>query len=370
MTTLSRKDLKDLLKSYKEALRFWLESIKSEGEISKIRAAEVKEPLEELQKVTKLIKAHTTKVGIIFKPEVLEKETETSFNTLQKLSESIVLLVSLVAQLNPNDISQIFFDEIVYCINEILRSNIQLVDQLMVLEHISDPYNDANDGQDSGDGGVNVPGVETSDGRLVSVGKVWSSCDGMIKILQDGRLGVLRVKFKQSIGLIEDGLDEFDEWAENPEEFDDDDPFGLDDSEEDEEEQEEQANPPSSGKGDETDDEDTEIKRNQLITVSKSWLNKFKLIKLLLTSTSKSLPSVTSGDTINIIYQAQKDIVNLIDKLIVELMMNGLTPSGKQYGDGITKNCNTILKVVKEVNKSNDTKVKWCTSWQSKYQDE
>ena len=94
------------------------------------------------------------------------------------------------------------------------------------------------------------------------------------------------------------------------------------------------------------------------------------MIKLLLTSTSKSLPSVTSGDTINIIYQAQKDIVNLIDKLIVELMMNGLTPSGKQYGDGITKNCNTILKVVKEVNKSNDTKVKWCTSWQSKYQDE
>lgn len=355
MTTVSRNELRDLLRSFKEALQFWLTSIKSQDQISAIKAAQVSDPLQELNKVTQLIKAHTTKVGIIFKPEVLEKETESSYNTLQKLSESVVLLVSLVAQLDPKDTSQIFFDEIVQCINEILLSNVHLATQLLILEQISDPYRDDSP-QPTGE-------LETTDGRLVSVGKVWSSCDSLIKILKDGKLGVLNHKFKQSIDLVEDGLDEFAEWAENPEEFDDEDPFGLSDSESDDEPND--TTPPTNEPNEPSEEQELAIQK--LKEFSLKWLDKIKMVKLLLTSTSKSLPSVTSGETINIIYQAQKDVVNLIDKLIVELMMNGLTSSCDEYTSGITKNCNKLLRVVKEVNKSSDSKVKWCESWELKY---
>ena len=123
-------------------------------------------------------------------------------------------------------------------------------------------------------------------------------------------------KIKQSIILIEDGLDEFEEWAENPDDFDmDDDPFGFSDDESEEEDA------PPTNEIPEKENGNKEGKEN-LIEFSQLWLSKIKLIKLLLTSVTRSLPSVTSGDIINNINDVQRLLVNKIDTLIVDLMMS------------------------------------------------
>lgn len=325
-------ELSNLLGSFHEALTYWAASITTKEAVSKIKSAQVQNPQAELTKLAELIKAHTTKVGIIFNPEVLKKLPQGAYTTLQKLSETTVLLVSVVAQLSPKELSDILYNEILLCVQQVLASTILLVDQLILLDS-------ENDGKVA---------VE-SDGRLVSVGKVWASCDSLCKVVEEGKLGVLNRKFKLSILLIEDGLDEFEEWAEDPEQVDD--PFGFSDSEEEEP----------------VAEMDEEVKQ-QLIQFSQAWAKRFKLIKLLLISVSKSLPSVTSAEHINTIYQAQKDVVASVDKMIVDLMINcRVSKEIEQYGIDITKNCNVILKIVKDINKSNETKVKWCETWSEKF---
>lgn len=336
MTEFSRKELRDLLKSFSEALAYWNNVLKDKEELKKVKSAKVDDPLAELVKLSKLIKAHTTKVGIIFKPDVLEKQAESSFNTLQRLSESCVFLMSLVGQLDEKELSSIFYDEILSQIIEVVASNIYLVNQLIILEN--------SVGSDSQPAEL----VVESDGRLMSVAKVWSSCDALVKVVNGGKIGALNLKFKQSIALIEDGLGDFEEWAEDPEPMDD--PFDLDDSDS---ESEPVPLP--------------EDQKQELKEFGQLWLGKFKLVKLLFSSTSKSLPSITSGETIDSIYKAQRDIVKHIDNLIVELMMCELGDKVKSDASEITKNCNALLKIVKQVNKSNESKIKWCDAWDSKF---
>lgn len=342
---MSDSNLPNLLKSLKEALQYWVETIKDSQKLGQIKAALVPDPLAELTKLAQLIRAHTTKVGIIFNPKMLNKSPQESYRVVQKLSETTVLLVSVAAQLSAPELSDIFYTELLESIQQVLTSEMMLVDQLVALE--------ANSSQPS----TSEVAVE-ADGRLVAVGKVWSSCDNLCTIVGEGKLGVLNRKFKLSISLVEDGLEEFEEWAQDPEEMED--PFGFSDSEEDDDDETQQEKPPL--------DMDEDVKQ-QVIEYSQEWIRKFKLIKLLLISVSKSLPSVTSAENINTIYQAQRKVVTNVDKMVVDLMVNcKVTQEIKQYGIEITKQCNSIMKIVKEVNKSNESKVKWCDTWSDKFQ--
>lgn len=335
MTQNGRKEVKELLASFKEALQSWLITVNDPIKIKEIKSASVDNPIEELTKLVSLIKAHTTKIGIIFKPETFKKQYDAAYNTVSKASETIILLISIIPQLNPELLSIIFYDEIILKISEIFQSNLELVSQLEIIEQ-----------ETQEDSEVTATDINT---RLMSVGKVWSSCDNLTKVLKDGKLGLLNTKFKQSIMLIEDGLDEFEEWVEDPEVSED--PFGFDEDDEE----------------DEPEELDDETKA-ELTAFGTKILNKFKLIKLLFSSISKSLPSVTSGKTINELFENQKLVVNLIDKLIVELIINAkISKLTDELLTNINKNCNNLLKIVKTVNKSNENKVKWCEAWESKF---
>lgn len=350
-----RSDLNKLILSFKEALQYWQTCLDgSNSSLSEVKAAEVTNPLEELDKLAKLIKAHTTKVGIIFKPETLVKGTDAAFSTLQKLSESLVLIISLISQLENKIISTMFYKEILNSVRLLIESNIQFADELVTVE------------VNSGEEPQEVPesnDEDEIDGRLVSVGKIWSNCDTLSKLIKDGELGVLSKKIKQSIISIEDGLDEFEEWAENPDDFDmDDDPFGFSDDESDEAEV-----PPTNGTAEENGNKE---EKEKLIKFAQLWLSKIKLIKLLLTSVTRSLPSLTSGDVINNIYEVQRLLVNKIDTLIVDLMLSKeIAEEIVMNSKEITKMCNTLIKIVKDVNKSNENKVKWCVAWDSKFKE-
>lgn len=353
----SRSDLQKLLESFKEALQYWQNCLRdSKSSLSDIKAAQVTNPLEELTKLAKLIRAHTTKVGIVFKPETLSKETNAAYDTLLKLSESLVLIISILSQLKADEISDMFYSEILHTVGLLIESNSQFADELADMEARANQENENSEVSKS-------KNENEIDGRLVSVGKIWSNCDALTKLLNDGELGLLSKKIKQSITLIEDGLDEFEEWAENPDDFDlDDDPFGFSD---DESEDDLDAPPVNNT----TETEQTENNK-VLVDFAQLWLSKFKLIKLLLISITRSLPSVTSGDVINKTYDNQRLIVHKIDKLIVDLMLNKeVDDECKLTAEDIAKICYRLVKIVKDVNKSSENKVKWCVAWDSKFKE-
>lgn len=341
----TREELKSLLDSFEEATQFWINSLSDISTFSEIKAAKVSDPINELNKLVKLIKAHTTKVGIIFKPENLRKEVNPAFNTLLKLSETLVLTVSVIVQIDSAKISKLFYNEIVEQLKQLLESNNRFAKELKLI------FEDDEDVSEQSESKKNE-----MDGRLVSVGRVWSNCDSLVQLLTEGNLALLTNKIKQSILLLEDGFEEFAEWTENPEEMNDD-PFGFSD-EEDFTDDEEEATPPVMNGHKVTEDD------KELIKYAKKWLKKIELVKLLIASFKKSLPKSTPGDSIDEIYTIQNHLVSLIDKFIVELMLERRIDDN-EYTDSITNESIQLSKIARNLH--NDKKTKWYETWETKY---
>lgn len=337
----------DVLASFAELLDSWLQQLEpnlgdgdAQGSLRTVQAASVEHPLEELTKLAQLIRAHTTKVGIIFKPETLHKEPSAAYKTVQQLTELAVMMMAVVRQLDRNEVSGILYDEVLDGVKQLLRGLQKLVAEL---QHIL---------LSAGDSATSLPatGDRTGDARLISVGLVWNLCDSLAATVKQGNLGVLGARLKRSIGFIDDGLDEFAEWAEDPYECDFGDEGAFDDAGE------------SESIADTSKGDFSELKAFSLL-----WLQKIKLVKLLLTSITRSLPEV-SGSVVDDLYSTQKRVAGTIDKLISVLMMNMETDSeSAQHAAAITQGCNQLVRRVKEVNHGREGRTKWCDAWEAKF---
>jgi hypothetical protein len=351
----SRQELETLKQEFRSTVEFWIKSLNEsdKSDLAQINAAKVEHPKAEVEKLVKLIKAHTTKVGIIFKPENLKNDdVSPAFTTLESLVHSSSLLITVYCQLKGIAIAQLFYNEIGYALTQLYSSIIGLLDELSV-EYVAE----------------SELVEKESDGRLISVGIVWSNCDNLVKLLQLGELGVLTTKIVENTTLIEDGFEDFVEWAENPEQFDDDDPFGLElsdseDEDDDEEIPKTEVNPPTE------DDEDDGGQKEELIKFAKKWVKQIELIKLLVSSFKKSLPNSTTSATIDDIYAVQRTLVGLIDKLIADLMMDQVIDEEiEQYTKAITTQGMKLSKIARTCHKSNEKKAKWYEAWDKKYND-
>ncbi|RCK66001.1 hypothetical protein Cantr_01749 [Candida viswanathii] len=333
MTSKTKGDLKNLLDSFNEATTYWLSNLTPSTTTT---PSKISNPIDELTKLVKLIKAHTTKVGIIFKPANLKKDPGVAYNTLEKFSETVVLLTGLIQLFDVAEVSRIFYDAIFEGVRNLIVSVNKLSGELIVIF-------DEDDEEEVSD-----------DGRLVGVGKVWSNCDDLVTLLLEGAVGLLSSKIKQSILLLDDGFEEFKEWAEDPQDVDDD-PFGISDDDEDEEEGETK--------------EDKELVDNSEVSkFALKWVKKIQLIRLLISSFKKSIPKTTLGSLIDDINTIQTKLVNLIDKFIMNLMLD------MTIDDEIIKNTKEIalqaLKLCKlgvMIHASNTTKAKWYETWMTKF---
>lgn len=346
--TLMDNKIATILSAFQEALDFWGLEIIS-GQIL-VPPASVDDPLEELVKLIKLIRAHTTRVGIIFEPSKLKKQTDAAYNTVSELSKSFVLYMSALAQLSPEKISNLFYQEIVKVSGDLVATASKFGEELKKLEEL-----EADNEDEIKENEVNP--------RLVSVGKVWSLCDDIVKLILSGNLKFLELKTKMHLTLIEDGLDEFEEWTENPEDVGDD-PFGFDDDFSDDEE----TKVPAADS--EEEEEEPKEDKQALVAYSKQWLQKLKFVKLLFLSINKSLPTIPAGSDIDDIYRAESTILREVDKLIVDLMMNQvLDEDVEDHASNIDKACYRIVAIVRNASKNNEAKVKWCGSWETKYKE-
>lgn len=370
-----------ILSAFGEALDFWL--IYLNGPVDELRRAispaTVASPMEELVKVTILLRAHITKVGILFERLSLQRSGTVTAKIVVELSSSFLLLMSLLARISPAEISRLFYMAIATECTFLVENTRQLISELEILvekakvEELAKETKDSEQTKDINNETQKVEAKETQEGqkltsqlkgrkvdtRLVSVGKVWSSCDQLVKLVDGGKVKYLEKQVKILLSLIEDGLDEFSEWAENPETLDD--PFFLEDDFSDEEV------PPSAGEESEKDDFSEEKQR--LSSYCKLWLEKFKLVRLLFLSINKSLPALVCGESIDQIYEAQELISRGIDLLIVDLMLSqAVDLEVAKHAATIDKGCYTVVKILKRENEKSSSKVKWCDLWESKYQ--
>lgn len=331
----SKADLAKFFATFTEALGYWG---KLAPEFADISPANVDKPLDELVKLSKLIKAHTTKVGIVYNPDNLKSDDfNAQYTTSEQLMQTASMLVTVLAQLAlSNTVLKFFANDTIY-----LASQLFLALQILINECRS-----IVDDRTSGE-------VQL---RLVSVGKVWKICDELVTLVLGGELVLLSTKISQSLLMIDDGFEDFKEWAEDPQsvEFDDMfDDFGSDESDE-----EEAAPVPIMDAA----------KQDEMRVYAKRWAKKLELVRLLISSFKKLVPKATKAITINEIYQIQHHLVGAIDKFISDLMLEGLIDDElTKYTDSVSEDCHQLVKIAISIH--NEKKAKWYTTWKVKYDD-
>lgn len=351
------KNPEEILKPFKEALIFWTAQLtdRTHDFKSSVPAAKVDNPLVELTKLLDLIRAQSTKVGIVYEPATLRKQSDAAHNTASDLSRTFVLYMSALSQACTLKMSNLFIQEIVSASAELVITTLQFVDEISKLYKESQQVEEVEEPKTKNE--VNP--------RLVSVGKLWSLCDSTKSLIQGGEVKLLEAKTRLHLSLIEDGLEDFAEWAENPEEVDDEDPFGLNDEFSDDEDAE--SDVPDTGSVN-LDKESESTK--ELISYSKVWLQKLKLVKLLLLSIKKSVPTIMQGSDVDSIFRTEGVVSREIDMLIVELMMNRVVDHKVfEHAGKIDSACYHIISLLRAANKSQESKVKWSVSWEAKYKE-
>lgn len=332
---------------YKDENPLTLREIKSTTDLSKSNST----PLEELSKLAKMIKAHTTKVGIVCHPDKFKDEANdvAIFKELTALVNVVFFLFSLLPLFYSNkkdQYAEFFLDQLSINIMRLLNGISQLTDDLDAM--IADKFDEVTD----------------SENRLVSIGMIWASCDALNVLASKGNAGLLCDNIRGSCQLVDDIQIDIEEWLEDPqlgngmlleESFD---------SEEDEE------------FGNEVDEEET-ASINRIKKFLEIWQVNIKMIKLLLSSFTKSISQATNkeqnnykGSSLDLLQALHSKVVGLLDEIVADTF---IADSSFQHDDSVediellNKSLKEMVKIIKDMNKSDPKNSKWIEVWETKY---
>lgn len=337
----SESDVRGFISSFREGLQLYLTTLGSKSALSKLKSSNVEDPPQEVIKISKLLFAHATKLGIVFKPKV---STNAAYNQLKETSSVFLLLMSLIGQFNAETYSLLFQTELVEGIKKLISSYILFLNEAEGID-----FNKELDGDEKTE--------DKTEGRLVSVGMIWDNCKELESLVNGGKLALLNKRLKQSIGLIEDAIEEFSEWLEDPTVVDDEDPFGIESD--------------FSGSEEEGEDNDEKPEIDPVtLELAETWSNKVKLIKLLISSLTKSLPNddkKINGEEADDFNKQQNGLIEQVDDLFSTFFMNGSLYELKQITKNIEKQCLTIIDFVKQLSEGDEKKTRWLTAWQDKF---
>lgn len=380
----TKEAVQSALDSLKEIIKFWITSFQGFGKelrerkISKdykllIDSASLLNPLEELEKLFKLIHAHSTKLGILFKPVIDDNKKNVILEEIKETNKVFILLTSACAQLQTETIKNNTFSFVFS--SELNQSVLSLYE---IYTRFIDELGESLDVTEFEDG--------DTDNRLICVGQIWESCDGLAKLIKSGQSGVLKRKIKETTVLITDACEELEEWTENPDADGLDDPFKFNDDEddEDEESEDEDSKIPSKvnddnneAEGDGDDEIDEELKK--VVEYGKKWVYKIKLIKLLLSSLDKSIPSEkTSKDkkhqseyakAIDSLDKSRMKLSEYTDDVVCTIIEDNDTSIADEFGDKLKKETDGIIKKVRILNTNDEKKTKWLDNWSVKFKE-
>lgn len=199
------------LKELKESIDLYENIVYTSGTDKKQKSDKLKEtpslatPKSSVQAiidVAALSKAHTTKVGIAFK---LPISVGAASKTLADSSALIPAIVGAFVAINDDKqkaekVGILLLDEVKNQVLDFLSAHKGLCTELISLsEH---PEKDADKNSEES-------------GRLVSVGRVWKACDQVMAISQLRSSKILAIKVEQFAEMLQDALDDLEDFIEN-----------------------------------------------------------------------------------------------------------------------------------------------------------
>lgn len=308
-------------------------------------------PLIELSKLSKLVRSHSTKLGIVLKP-VTFKETnyEATYKELKSLIDTTFYLFSLLPLFyNGKKYTKLLLQKLDESILRYLTSLTLLCQELE----------------------SKVDNKEYDEERLICIGMIWSCCDSWDEISKLQDLGVLAGSFKTSSQLIRDVMEEVDEFLEDPEgnigqklEFLDD---NLDSAEEDDVvvvEEEEKSS-----------EKTTEDLIDIILPIMKEWKHKVILIRTLFNSfrnviMSKDPPKIYTIEMLDDLNELHKSIAAAVDNLTCTIYMADETFTKEDIHEEveeINSKVKKMLSIIKNIKKKPSDKNEFVSVWETKF---
>ncbi|ODV59560.1 uncharacterized protein ASCRUDRAFT_76944 [Ascoidea rubescens DSM 1968] len=298
---------------------------------------------EPLVQALKLLRISTVKVAILFKlPFNQDDNLLPALKEITALSElANANVLPLVSQIyfEPHNyshlaLSRLFTAKILSGLFALFSSISRLMDEFLSILSLIDQHPQKNSQNQN-----------LSNNRLISSANVLNNIDSLIKTLEDGETILFSLTLSSSLNMINDAIDDYDEWTQNPQQLDD--PFGL------------QSNIHVDHKN-----------LNQLVELSaKIYIPKVKLIKLLLSLSIKKLLSTPLFKQISDDLFFKINQLNLlIDDLVSSILMNNdilyiQNNPMKQIDSTII----LLIDDLKKTYKDDPNKLKWFDNWLSKY---
>lgn len=309
-------------------------------------------PLIELSKLSKLLRSHSTKLGIILKPTTF-KETnyEATYKELKSLIDTTFYLFSLLP---------LFYNGKKHTKLLLQKLDESMLKYLTSLKLLCQELESKFDNK------------EFDEERLTCIGMIWFCCDSWDEISSLKDLGILADSFKASSQLIRDVVEEVNEFLEDPEgnigqklDFLTDD---LDSIESDsvvvvQEQQEESP--------DKTTEDLVEI----ILPIMKEWKRKVILIRTLFNSfrniiVSKDPPKIYTIEMLDDLNELHKSIAASADNLTCTIYMADETFTKEDIREEIEEinmKVKKMLSIIKNIKKRPGDKNEFVGVWESKF---
>ncbi|AAS54776.1 AGR286Cp [Eremothecium gossypii ATCC 10895] len=329
------EELGQLLASFRE--RFAYGTRDELAAISSSTQLQDSTPLLELAKLAKLIRAQTTKVGILSQPARREGNESTCGKELRALEESLFYLLSLLPSFHKSGHYTSYLNK-------------QLDEEILALLRSLEKFYDE---------------IREKEENLVSVGKIWASCDELLALAEQGNLGLLNERLSASAKLVQDTILELHDWLAEPT-LEEQDPFGLEDSFEETSDAESTAT-----------NAENKAPSPQMIEYVQTLERRVKLVKLLLKSFQKSVKvenphTKAAADSLEKVYKVHHAVVEQIDELVSSVFMLGadFDPQDEDLLEGVKtlhSTMESMCKLVKKLNNNDPKKNAWVESWEAQW---
>lgn len=336
--------LLELLQSNRSCIRPY-KTADSLFDLSSSTSLKDSDPITEIKKLSQIIKAHSTKIGIICQEDKFYRNLSAVFNELKSFNDKIFMLLSLLPLFHKDKEdkwAQFFIQTLNSLVINLLNGISTLYDEIDRLLNGTD---------------------NEKDQRLYAVGLIWAACDSLDNLAHKGNFQILADNIRNNCSLVDDVMEDISSWLEDPQMGND---LLLGDEDEEDDNNDEDSSRSQDGQ---------EI-LEQMKCFLKDWETNLKMIKLLLSSFAKPLSSNiytskdSKGSTLDKLNDIQHKVIEQIDELISDFLVSDLSFNSDDFEDDIAQLNESLRKMVdtiKILNKSDPKKSKWIQVWENKY---
>lgn len=303
------------------------------------------DPLTEIAKLSQIIRAHSTKIGLVCQPSHFFASYSAAFKELQSFANALFYLLSVLPLINDKS-------KDVWASYLVQKLNSTVINLLNGVSPLCDEIEK-----------MIKEGKSEDDDRLACIGILWAACDSLEEIAKKGNFQLLADNIRDSCSLVDDILLDIDSWLEDPQFGDD---LLIDDDFSDDEDKD--------SDGEEHEDDSEALQRMEKFI--KVWQTNLKMIKLLLSSFAKSLATNvynakdTKGSTLDKLNTLQALVVEQLDELFSDIFTSDASFSEDDFTDSVSAlndSLRQMVKVIKKLNTSDTKKLKWIQVWEAKY---